>query len=359
LPHRSFSPLWAVAYLDFFFIKPIFTFEIQFNEDLPGLVSFLITSLVITALVRHVRKLAEVKRDQVELLDLTFDTVIVRDMNGVIKYWNRGAEELYGWKRGEAVGKVIHSFLRTGFPMSLDKITDTLVRTVRWEGELIHTKRDGSEVVVASRWALQRNESGQPKATLETGNDISARKRAEEMLRRSQATYLAEAQKLSRTGSFGWNASSDELSWSEETFRIFGYDPGVQPTVELLFESMHPDDTARVRHTINLAASTGQDFELEHRLQMPDGAIRHLHVVAHAATDEAGRLQFVGAIMDVTATKQAEQQLHEAQSELARVTRLTTLGELSASIAHEIGQPLAAIVTNGEACVRWLDHPAP
>src|SRR6202165_4013830 len=197
----------------FFFIQPIFTFEIQFNEDLPGLVSFLITSLVITALVRHVRKLAEVKRDQVELLDLTFDTVIVRDMNGVIKYWNRGAEELYGWKRGEAVGKVIHSLLRTGFPMSLDKITDTLVRTDRWEGELIHTKRDGSQVVVASRWALQRNESGQPKATLETGNDVSARKRAEAILRRSQATYLAEAQKLSRTGSFGWNASSDELSW--------------------------------------------------------------------------------------------------------------------------------------------------
>ena len=146
-----FLSIVAVACLDFFFIKPIFTFEIQFNEDLPGLASFLITSLVITALVRHVRKLAEVKREQVELLDLTFDTVIVRDMNGVIKYWNRGAEELYGWKRGEAVGKVIHSLLRTGFPMSLGKITDTLVRTGRWEGELIHTKRDGSQVVVASR----------------------------------------------------------------------------------------------------------------------------------------------------------------------------------------------------------------
>jgi PAS domain S-box-containing protein len=200
-----FLSIVAVACLDFFFIKPIFTFEIQFKEDLPGLVAFLVSSLVITALVRHVRKLAEVRREQAELLDLTFDTVIVRDMNGVIKYWNRGAEELYGWKRGEAVGKVFHSLLRTGFPISLDRITDTLVRTDRWEGELIHTKRDGSQVVVASRWALQRNERGQPKATLETGNDISARKRAEEMLRRSQATYLAEAQKLSRTGSFGWN----------------------------------------------------------------------------------------------------------------------------------------------------------
>jgi PAS domain S-box-containing protein len=354
-----FLSIVAVACLDFFFIKPIFTFEIQFKEDLPGLVAFLVSSLVITALVRHVRKLAEVRREQAELLDLTFDTVIVRDMKGVIKYWNRGAEELYGWKRGEAVGKVFHSLLRTGFPISLDKITDILVRTDRWEGELIHTKRDGSQVVVASRWALQRNERGQPKATLETGNDISARKRAEEMLRRSQATYLAEAQKLSRTGSFGWNVPSGELSWSEETMRIFGYDPEVHPTVESVFERMHPDDTARIRQAINLAASTGQDFDLEHRLLMPDGAVRYLHVVAHAATDEAARLRFVGAIMDVTATKQAEQQLYEAQSELTRVARLTTLGELSASIAHEIGQPLAAIVTNGEACVRWLDRPAP
>jgi PAS domain S-box-containing protein len=354
-----FLSIVAVACLDFFFIKPIFSLDLQFKEDLPGLVSFLVASLVITALVRHVRKIVNVRHEQAELLDLTFDTVIVRDMNGVIKYWNRGAEELYEWKREEAFGKVIHSFLHTRFPMALDEITDTLVRTGRWEGELIHTKRDGSEVVVSSRWALQRNQSGQPKATLETGNDISARKRAEEMLRQSHATYLAEAQKLSRTGSFGWNVSSGEVSWSEETLRIFGYDPGVHPTLELVFERMHSDDTARVRQSINLAASTGQDFDLEHRLLMPDGAIRHLHVVARAATDEAARLQFVGAIMDVTEAKQAEQKLHEAQSELARVTRLTTLGELSASIAHEIGQPLAAIVTNGEACLRWLDRPAP
>jgi PAS domain S-box-containing protein len=98
--------------------------------------------------------------------------------------------------------------------------------------------------------------------------------------------------------------------------RIFGCDAEVHPTVESVFERMHPDDTARVRQTINLAASTGQDFDLEHRLLMPDGAVRYLHVVAHAATDEAARLQFVGAIMDVTATKQAEQQLYEAQSNL-------------------------------------------
>jgi PAS domain S-box-containing protein len=354
-----FLSLVAIACLDFFFIKPIFSLDMQLKEDLPGLVSFLISSLVITALVRHVRRIVRVRHEQAELLDLTFDTVIVRDMNGVIKYWNRGAEELYGWKRGEATGQVIHSFLHTRFPMALSEITDSLVRNGRWEGELVHTKRDGIEVVVSSRWALQRNHSGQPKATLETGNDISARKRAEEMLRQSHATYLAEAQKLSRTGSFGWNVSSGEVSWSEETLRIFGYDAGVHPTVELLFERMHPDDAARVRQAIDLAASTGQDFDLEHRLMMPDGTVSHLRVVAHATTDEAARLQFVGAIMDVTEAKQAEQKLHETQSELARVTRLTTLGELSASIAHEIGQPLAAIVTNGEACVRWLDHPAP
>ena len=95
-----------------------------------------------------------------------------------------------------------------------------------------------------------------------------------------------------------------------------------------------------------------------HRLLMPDGSVKHVHVVAHATKDDAGGLAFVGAVMDVTATKRAEEAMHQAQAELAHVTRVTTLGELAASIAHEVNQPLAAIVINGEACLRWLDREA-
>ena len=150
-----------------------------------------------------------VLREQAGLLDLTHDTVFVRDMNDVIIYWNRGAEELYGWKKAEAVGKITHQLMQTIFPMPLEEITAELLRTGRWEGELVHTKKDGTQAIVASRWSVQRDARGRPVAILETNNDITERKQAEDALRRSDA-YLAEAQRLSLTGSFGWKISSGE-----------------------------------------------------------------------------------------------------------------------------------------------------
>src|SRR5204863_7212137 len=104
------------------------------------------------------RRVEETLRQRADLLDLTHDTIFARDMNHVITYWNRGAEELYGWKRAEAVGRVSHELTQTIFPEQLEEINETLCRTSRWEGELIHTKRDGSKVVVASRWSLQRDQ---------------------------------------------------------------------------------------------------------------------------------------------------------------------------------------------------------
>jgi two-component system, LuxR family, sensor kinase FixL len=174
----------------------------------------------------------EILRERANLLDLTHDTVFVRDINDVITFWNRGAEKLYGWTRDEAVGQVSHHLTQTIFPAPLEEITAELNNTGRWEGELIHTRRDGTQVVVASRWALQLDERAKPVAVLETNNDITERKRAEEAL-------------------------------------------------------------------------------------------------------------------------------HKAQAELAHVTRVATLGEMTASIAHEVNQPLAAVVTNANACLRWLARQSP
>jgi PAS domain S-box-containing protein len=114
-------------------------------------------------------------RGQAQLLDLTHDSVFVRDTNDIITYWNRGAEELYGWSRDEAVGKMCHQLMKTIFPVPLADITAELLRTGRWDGELAHTRRDGSRVTVSSRWSLQRDERGRPVATLETNNDITER----------------------------------------------------------------------------------------------------------------------------------------------------------------------------------------
>src|SRR6201997_26054 len=128
----------------------------------------------------------------------------------------------------------------------------------------------------------------------------------ERKLHRSEA-YLAEAQRLSHTGSFGWRPSTGEIIWSEETFRIFQYDRTTTPTVELILQRVHPEDTALVKQTIERATQDGKNFEHEHRLLMPDGSLKHVHVVAHAVGDESGTLEFVGAVMDVTAAKPAEQ----------------------------------------------------
>jgi PAS domain S-box-containing protein len=299
-----------------------------------------------------------VLREQAGLLDLTHDTVFVRDMNDVMTYWNRGAEELYGWKKAEAVGKISHQLMQTIFPMPLEEITAELLRTRRWEGELVHTKKDGTQAVVASRWSLQRDAWGRPVAILETNNDITLRKQAEDALRRSEA-YLAEAQRLSLTGSFGWKVSSGALFWSEESFRIFGYDRTTTPSLELVIQRTHPTDVARVRQLIDRVSRDGKDWQLEHQLLLPDGSIKSLQVVARAVTDESGRVEFVGAIMDVSAAKRAEQKLRHAQEELAHMSRVTTLGELTASIAHEVNQPLAAVVTNAEAAMRWLGAEPP
>src|SRR5437868_9105123 len=134
-------------------------------------------------------------------------------------------------------------------------------------------------------------------------------------LRRSEA-YLAQAQRLSHTGSFGWRPSTGEIIWSEETFRIFQYDGKTTPTVELILQRVHPEDTALVQQTIERAAKDGKNFEHEYRLLMPDGSIKYVHVVAHALSDESDGIEFVGAVMDVTAAKQVEEALRRTESYL-------------------------------------------
>jgi hypothetical protein len=194
---------------------------------------------------------------------------------------------------------------------------------------------------VASRRTLQRDGAGNPLATLESNNDITQRKRAEELLRKSQAQYFAEAQKLSKTGSFGWNFSSGEVFWSEQTFSIFEYDLAVALNIELVRQRVHPEDIRVFEETLAQASGSTADFGIEHRLLFPDGRIKHFHVLAHATNGQPNNRLFIGAVMDVTRAKQTDEQLRHAQSELERVSRVTALGELGASIAHE--QPLSAV----------------
>ncbi|WP_213779785.1 ATP-binding protein [Caballeronia sp. dw_276] len=345
--------------LNIFFTPPIYSFEIEKPQDVLPITAFFITSIAITSLVRRIRTAERLQREQARLLDLTHDTVFVRDRQDVITYWNHAAEVLYGWNRSEAIGKVADNLLKTVFPMPREEAELALLRNGYWEGDLVHLKRDGSSVLVASRWTVQRDSQGQPCATLETNNDITQRRQAEELVRKSQAQYLAEAQQLSRTGSFGWNVATDELFCSEEAFRIFECDPARAPTLDTVRERLHPEDVHLFEHVVSQVRGTGEDFDIEHRLLFPDGRVKHLHVVAHSTHAVDDNRQFIGAVMDVTGARETETQLRQTQNELARASRITALGELSASIAHEVGQPLAAIITSGEACLRWLHRDPP
>ncbi len=196
---------------------------------------------------------------------------------------------------------------------------------------------------------------------LREATERAERKRTEKSLRQSEA-YLAEAQRISHTGSFGWRPLTGEILWSEETFRIFQYEPRTKPTVELILQRVHPEDAALVQRTIERAAQDGKEFEHEHRLLMPDSSVKHVHVVARALSDESGGIEFVGAVMEVTDRKRAEEEretLRQTQTDLARVNRVTTMGELTASLAHEVNQPIAAAVTDAKTCLRWLTRDDP
>jgi len=188
--------------------------------------------------------------------------------------------------------------------------------------------------------------------------DLRSLARLSGELTRSEA-YLEEAQNLSHTGSFGWRVSTGEIVWSKESFRIFGYDRSTAVTLDTVIRRVHPDDLNRVQSTLDRASRDGKDFDYEYRLLMPDGSIKHVHVVAHAVRDKVDRLEFIGAVMDVTEARRVEDQMHKARAELAHVARVATLGELTAAIAHEINQPLSAVVTYGRACLNWLKHEPP
>jgi signal transduction histidine kinase/CheY-like chemotaxis protein len=190
---------------------------------------------------------------------------------------------------------------------------------------------------------------------LREGQERVERLHAEAALRRSE-TYLAEAQRLSHIGSFGWDCDSGEIYWTPETFRIFAVEPGTKPTLEMVLERTHPEDRAFVRRVLDLAVEQKKEFDFEHRLLMPDGAVKHIRVVAHLVP---GGSEFVGAVTDISDFKRSQEALRTSQAELAHVTRLMTMGELAGSIAHELNQPLSSIVASGSACIRWLAGPTP
>jgi PAS domain-containing protein len=171
--------------------------------------------------------------------------------------------------------------------------------------------------------------SAQRKATetlRRSGDDLQVaiedQKRIQAALRHSEM-YLTEAQRLSRTGSFGWNVSSGQIFWSDETFRIFQCDRTTKPTIEFIVQRTHPEDRAAVQETVDRASSDGKDFDHEYRLLMPDGSVKYVHAVARATRDALGSIEFVGAVTDVTVAKEAERKRRRSEAYLAEAQHLS------------------------------------
>ncbi|WP_085364644.1 trifunctional serine/threonine-protein kinase/ATP-binding protein/sensor histidine kinase [Bradyrhizobium canariense] len=184
------------------------------------------------------------------------------------------------------------------------------------------------------------------------------RSQAEAGLKRSEF-YLTEGQRVSLTGTFAWDLATDEISFSDQLKRIWEFEPFTEVTYDMLSERTHPDDLARLYHYRQRmrAGLTNPDYEL--RLRMPDGRIKYLWVSARAMSHEGGRLECLGAAQDITRRRLAEDARDKVRSELAHVSRVVSLGALTASIAHEVNQPLASILTSGETALRWLNQPEP
>ena len=222
--------LLSTASASYFFVEPKYSFVVS-RDDLPYFLVFTVWAAVIAWFVtvrrrietelRHARDRhqieAEEQTQQTELLNLTLnlthDAIIVRDMNAVITYWNRGAEELYGWSLEQAVGQRSHDLFQTVFPAPFPNIEAELLQTGRWEGELKHTKPDGSRVIMYSRWSLRRDKQGEPVAVLETNNDITDRKRREEQIERLNQQLTRRSAELASANTeleaFAYSVSHD------------------------------------------------------------------------------------------------------------------------------------------------------
>lgn len=233
-----------------------------------------------------------------------------------------------------------------------------LIKQNRLIGVLYFENNQVSHVFTPARIAVLKLLAAQAAASLENAQLYAERRKAEEAMRMSEA-FLALGQQISHAGTFRTNFRTGLIEGSAELYRIYGREPDYQLTTAGHLSRIHPEDRPRIEQALADAVRDGKPYNYEFRILLPDGTIKHLQTMSQLDQRAPDGLQYVGVTMDVTERKQAEEALRDTQEELARALRLATMGELAASIVHEINQPLAGVVTNAEAGLRWLRRSQP
>jgi PAS domain S-box-containing protein len=256
------------------------------------------------------RRASEQLRLRAELLDLAHDAVIVRDpAQSRVTFWNREAQDIYGYSAAEALGQVTHDLLATVFPESREAVDDALARDGRWVGELSHTRKDGDLIVVSSRQALQRGADRRPIAIIELNSDITERKRAEEQLARISGV-LERTERISRTGGWEYDVATGELTWTDEVYSIYGVDRTSDPTVVTeAIAAYDPESATILDAAFKRLVAEGEPYDLELGLIRAGGQRIWVRTVGRPMIEDGRVVRVGGHISDVSERKRVEQAL--------------------------------------------------
>jgi PAS domain S-box-containing protein len=299
------------------------------------------------------------ERDLRLIVDSIPGMVAVFSAGGELQFVNNHTQEFYA-----ATLEELKTWQAGGFThpedtaRSVEAFTRSIASGEPFEMEVRARRFDGVYRWFQSRGKPLRDASGRIVCWCNLLTDIDDRKRAEEGLRRSEA-FLAKGQTLSLTGTFSWEFTTGAFIWSEELYRIYEFEPGTHITFEKIATRYHPEDKAIIASVAEQARRGVRSFDYAHRLLMPNGSIKHIHVVAHGSHNRDGQLEYFGGVQDITERHIADEALNKARTELAHMARVTSLGALTASIAHEVNQPLSGIITNAGTCLRMLNADSP
>jgi PAS domain S-box-containing protein len=302
------------------------------------------------------KKAEEEHRKLASLVENSNDFIGLATLEGDVLYVNEAGRRLIGMD-GEASTTVFDFMMEKDRKFVAEEILPMIAAKGEWKGELPmrHFQTGAAIPMHVNGFLVKEEGTGRPLALATISRDITALKNAEEELRRSEA-HLAEAQRIGGVGSWVFNATTGECVWSKEHFEMVGADPATfEPTRENTKPLIHPEDLPYMEQVLTNAIREQSAYEMEYRIMRSDG-VRYHRCIGRPMAKTNGELQFTGVVLDLTDRKRSEQALQDAQTELAHVSRVTAMGEMAASIAHEINQPLGAIVNNSNYCLQLRDR---